>query len=188
MGLLMVAAVVFPASASFAGGRDAASWLSWTALQAIPSPTFTFDNGRGNHQLVTSFRWQVTPLSYSWSANELVSSVSIFMVNPVRRLAGSAELFVQPEVAFTDYPNAGLGRSSLGIGSRAFFPVDECGEYLSVSLGGKYVMRKSLSGAGVDTYAGEIGVYTLFGLVGMQLSIGNDPAARFSFSLYLKYY
>jgi hypothetical protein len=172
----------------YAAGQDVVSWLSWTALQAIPSPTFTVDAGDGNHRLATSFRWQVTPISYSWSANELVSPVSVMMVNPVRRLAGSAEIFLQPEISMANLQNSGLGKSSLGIGSRAFFPVDECGEYLSVSFGAKYLIRHSLDGNAANTFAGEIGLYSLFGLIGMQLSIGADPAARYSFSIYLKYY
>ncbi len=188
MGILMLGVLLLLQSSSYGGGLNTASWLSWAAVQAIPSPTITVDAGHGDHQMITSLRWQVVPLSYSWSANPLVSPVSVFMVNPVRRLAGSAEFFMQPEVAFKDFSNADLGRSSFGIGSRAFFPVDECGEYLSVSLGGKYVVRKSLSGTGASTYAGEIGVYTLFGLIGMQLSVCADPAARYSFSIYLKYY
>src|SRR5512146_2234192 len=110
----------------------------------------------------------------------LLSAIHGAPTNPFRRLAGSAELYMQPEVALEDFRNADLGRSSLGLGSRAFFPVDECGEYLSVSLGGKYLIRKSPTGSGASTFAGEFGVYTLFGTLGMQLSIAANPAARYS--------
>ena len=169
-----------------AGDRGALPWLSWTALQAIPSPTFTVDRGHGEQQRVTSFRWQITPISYSWSANELVSPVSYLKVNPIRRHAGSAEFFVQPEVAVRDYQFAGLSRSSLGIGSRAFLPVVEYGEYLSVSLGAKYIFRRSINGDNANAFAGEIGLYTYSGLIGLQL--GVEPEGRYSLSIYLKYY
>lgn len=184
----MLCALALSPGSTYAGDRGTMSWLTWAALQAVPSPTFTLDKGHGDHQTVLSFRWQITPISYSWSANELVSPVSYLKVNPVRRHAGSAELFVQPEVALEDFRNTDLSGSSLGLGSRAFFPVDECGEYLSVSLGGKYLIRKSPAGNGASTFAGELGVYTLFGTLGMQLSIAANPAARYSLSIYLKYY
>lgn len=167
---------------------DAGSWLSWTALQAIPSPTFTIDNGHGTHSLITSFRWQVTPLSYSWSANEMVSSVGFLKINPVRRHGGSVQIDLQPEIATRDLAHAGLGRSSLAVGSRAFFPLAEYGEYLSCSIGARYVLRRFLDGARANTLAGEIGLYTLFGLVGIQLGLGADPAARYSLSICLRYY
>jgi hypothetical protein len=169
-----------------AGGREALHWLSWTAIQAVPSPTFTIDNGQGRRGTITSFRWQITPFSYSWSANELVSPVSILKVNPVRRHGGSVELDLQPEIGTSDFANAGLKRSSFAIGSRTFLPLAEYGEYLSFSVGARYVFRKSLGGANVNTVAGEIGLYTLFGLIGVQLGVGADPAARYSLSFSLR--
>jgi hypothetical protein len=173
---------------ALARGPEAIHWLSWTAFQAVPSPTFTIDNGQGRHGTVLSFRWQITPISYSWSANELVSPVSILKVNPVRRHGGSVELDLQPEIGTKDFANAGLKRSSLAIGSRAFLPLAEYGEYLSFSVGARYVFRSSLAGANANTIAGEIGLYTLFGLIGVQLGIGSDPAARYSLSFSLRYY
>lgn len=162
--------------------------MAWAGLQAIPSPTFTIDDGSDGSRLLVSFRWHITPISYSWSANELVSPVRFLKVSPVRRHAGSIELFAQPELALSDYRFSSLERLSLALGTRAYLPLDEYGEYLSLSVGAKYVLRYFTDGTDAGAAGGEVGIYTLFGMVGLQVSVLAAPEARTSFCLSLRYY
>jgi hypothetical protein len=138
--------------------------------------------------VVSALRWTVTPLNYAFNTNPLVSPVQCFFVNPLRRHGGSVELFIQPVWALTAYHHADLDRFSVGLGARAFIPAEEFGEYLSFSVGGKYLVRRTAGGGNANCAAAEAGVYTLFGIVGLQIDYVADPANRFGVSLALKYY
>ncbi len=85
--------------------RPAVKLLSWTLLQAIPSPVYNHDASSVDGRLSFGLKWNIVPVNFSFAANKYVSPVQFFMVNPVRRNAGSVELFVQPEVS-----TAGFGR------------------------------------------------------------------------------
>ena len=69
--------------------------VNWTILQLIPNPAFIQETDKDNARLLFALRWEVTPINYSFSANKFISPLQFFKINPVRRFAGSAELFVQ---------------------------------------------------------------------------------------------
>lgn len=136
----------------------------WLATQLAPSPELAIGAGRAGLAL----RWQITPLLFSWGVDRRVSRWRAFVVDPFARHAGSVEAFVSPELLVTD-PTYFLVRP----GARAYVPVLEHGETLSVSLGASY-QRVST----VDAVAIEAGAYVLFGVVGLQASFAPGPATR----------
>ena len=163
-------------------------WTTWTALQAVPSPGFTLDHGAGGTSAVGELRWQVVPFNYSFGANPLSSPAQFFIVNPFHRHSGSIEAFLEPAWALKPFRRSGDDRLGAGFGVRMFLPLAEYGETLSFSIGAKYLAR----GAGEDRTANaaglELGVYTLFGIVGAKADLTTDPSHRAAFSLVLKYY
>jgi hypothetical protein len=184
--LLTAARLTFPAAAV---AQDAAArWATWTALQAVPSPIFTDDRGPCGGRLVPALQWHITPASFSFSANPLVSPFSILMVNPVRRYGGSVELFIQPEWALDGFAHADLDRLTVALGARGYVPVDEFGEYLSLSAGGSVLVRRSPGGTARNAAAVEAGVHTLYGILGFQVRYQFVSDSRYSIGLVLRYY
>ncbi|MBM4158847.1 MAG: hypothetical protein FJ216_08730 [Ignavibacteria bacterium] len=163
-------------------------WTSWALLQAFPSPFFVHDEGFNSSRLQFALKWNVTPFNYSFNANELVSPVSILMVNPIRRYGGSVELFLQPEWALSTYRNSGMKRFALNGGTRFYIPVSEGGEYLSVSLGVKYKFRKNLNGFEKNSTGLEFGVYTFFGIIGFQADYNFTSESRYNLGITIRYY
>ena len=82
--------------------------LTWSLLQLVPSPIFASDANENNARIQLSFQWQFIPLNFSFNANKYVSPVQFFMISPVRRFTGSAEIFVQPEIATTSFNYSGF--------------------------------------------------------------------------------
>ncbi len=161
---------------------------TWAVLQAVPSPVFFHDGNADESRLQFGLRWNVSPVNYSLKANPLVSKFQFFKVNPVRRYAGSAELFFQPEWALGPYRFAGLERFNFASGLRLYVPAIESGEYLALSVGGKVKTTKSESGETVNNASAEIGAYTLFGTLGFQFNYNFNSRNRYDFGLWLKYY
>ncbi len=139
-------------------------------------------------RLQFGLKWHITPVNYSFSANRLVSPVQFFKVNPVRRNSGSVELFLQPEWTTSGFQYSDLDRFNLSTGARLYIPVAEYGEYLSLSLGGKYNIRKNKSGQGSDFYSLEAGMYTFFGVLGLQFDYNFTSQSRYDIGINLKYY
>ncbi len=135
--------------------------LPWLAAQLLPSPELAV----GGDQVHLGVRWQVTPLLFAWGVNRKVSGWRTFVVEPGVRQGGAIEFFVSPEVLFT--PRVDL---LLRPGLRAYFPVLEHGEALSVSLGLSY-QRVGLT----DGVAFEAGAFILFGILGVHVSYAPGP-------------
>lgn len=122
-------------------------YLTWTLLQTLPSPVFIQDANSQNARILFGLRWQVTPVNISFRANKYISPVQFFMINPVRKFTGSAEIFLQPEWTTAGFKYANLNRFGISAGSRITIPVSGDGENFSISLGGKYTYRKDLLGS-----------------------------------------
>jgi hypothetical protein len=170
------------------GEKPVTEILTWTLIQVIPSPSFYQDNNGNNSRLQFGLKWNITPLSYSFNANKLASKWSFFEVNPLRRHAGSVELFAQPEWTTSDYEYADLKRFSISPGIRFYAPLVEYGEYLSCSLGLKYSVRQSRSGDDKDTFGLEFGAYSFFGIAGFNFTYNFSSQSRYNFSINIKYY
>ena len=185
--LIIIIAVISNANAQ-SNSSAPVKWITWTLLQAVPSPSFFDDRNDADARLRFGFRWDVTPLNYSFNANKLVSPVQMFFVNPVRRYGGSVELFVQPEWMTGSYHYSDLSRFHFNTGVRGFLPLAERGERLAVSAGGLYKFRENKSGDNNDTYAVELGVYTFFGMLGLKFDYYFKGQNKFDFSINIKYF
>jgi hypothetical protein len=178
---------------SFAQEKDLSEktftkYATWLLLQAIPSPAFVSDANDNNARIQFSLRWQITPINFSFKTNKFVSPVQFFMINPVRRVTGSAELFIQPEIATSGFEYSGFENFGLNTGTRVVIPVQEMGENISMSLGGKYTFRKNAI-TGENGYPGvEAGVYFFGGIIGVQFTKNFNKNNLYSFSFYLKYF
>ena len=168
--------------------RKNTKYLTWGLLQLIPSPLVVSDANNDNARVQFGFQWQFIPVNFSFRANRFVSPVQFFMINPVRRFTGSAELFVQPEVVTSGFKYSGFNFFALNTGGRFIIPVQELGENISASLGAKYTFRKN-DLMGESGYTGiEAGVYFFGGMVGFQFVKNFSNNNRFSLSLYMKYF
>lgn len=141
----------------------------------------------GNNDINFGFRWQIIPLNYSFSANKYVSKFQAFFIKPVRRFAGSAEIFIQPEIALRDFNNGNNNNFWISGGARIILPVTDYGEALSASVGVKYNFHKNTSD-GYDNYPGiEGGLYFMGGL-GLQANYNFNEFNKINFGLFIKYY
>ncbi|MCI0472361.1 MAG: hypothetical protein L0Y76_02125 [Ignavibacteria bacterium] len=185
--LILIIACYCKANAQ-SNSSAAVKWTTWALLQAVPSPSFFDDRNENDARLRFGFRWDVTPVNYSFNANELVSPVQMFFVNPVRRYGGSVELFVQPEWMTGSYHYSDLSRFHFNTGVRGFLPLAERGERLALSAGALYKIRKNKSDNYNDTYAVELGVYTFFGMLGLKFDYYLKGQNKFDFSINIKYF
>lgn len=163
-------------------------YISWTLLQFIPSPVFYDDYNENDSGLRFGLRWQITPVNLSFSANEFVSPVQFFKINPVRRFAGSAELFVQPEIATGSFQYSDLNKFGINIGTRLILPLVERGEDLAFSVGGRYSVRNSKSNVDKSHFGIETGLYFVGGIFGIQYSRNFNSATNYDFGLYFKFF
>lgn len=156
-----------------------AAILLWSAIQLVPSPQWTFPEGAGPRFGV---RWQITPVLYSVGIRRGLSPWRFFLVEPNVRHAGSFEVFFSPEYNLTPGPpERGLGARG---GARVYLPLAHAGEYLSCS-GGASALATSEGVSG----AVEVGLYTLLGTLGLQVTHAPDPRARSTtLTLSLRYF
>lgn len=139
----------------------------WTATQLIPSPLLVI----GERHVGGGLRWQVTPLVYSFGVAE--RPWRTFYVSPIARHSGSIELHASPEWSCCA---ADSGRSwLLRAGLRLYLPLIEHGEVLSWSIGGSYYRALGQTDGG---FAGDIGLYTLFGVLGLTVTVSPELARR----------
>ncbi len=136
---------------------------AWAIAQTIPSPEIAI----AEKQAYFGLRWQVTPVLYAFNTHRGARPWRAFIAEPGIRQAGSIEAFASPE--YLAIGSSAPGRWSLRLGTRAYFPVLEHGEYLSFSLGTSY---STFAGGGVG-YEG--GVYVLFGVLGIQVTYSPSP-------------
>jgi hypothetical protein len=146
---------------------------AWLLLQLLPSPEVAVGrvhepnaNGITEPKTEAAFglRWQVTPLLWSWGTNRRVSRWRSFVVDPLARHAGSLELS-----GSIDWFFGNVDRAIVRPGVRAYFPVAQRGEYLSVSLGtSTYAYDEKMR------VAYDVGAYVLWGLFGVQATIAPE--------------
>jgi hypothetical protein len=165
-----------------------AKYLTWTALQLLPSPVFIQDSDGRNAHVLFGLRWQVTPINISFRSNKYSTPFQFFMINPVRKFTGSIEIFLQPEWALAGFKYSNLARFGINAGSRITIPVSGDGENLSVSVGGKYNYRKDLIGNKNGFFGIEAGVYAIYGILGIQFSYNFDSRSKYNIGIYFKYF
>jgi hypothetical protein len=178
LAVTLALAATTPCAASPGGtraalGRSAATEpairpsLAWAMFQLVPSPEWLVEQGTVRFGL----RWQVTPLLYSFGIHRKLSPWRSFIAEPLVRHAGSLELFGSPEY-IAGGPSSG-GNWLLRGGVRAYFPLVQRGDYLSCSLGGS-----ALHFRGEPAASYEAGLYTFFGVLGVQVTYTPAPALR----------
>jgi hypothetical protein len=152
--------------------------LLWAATQLAPSPELLLGSRDG--MVHSGLRWQVTPLAYSFGINRATNPWRTLVVEPLARHSGSIELYVAPELVFFDGTKA-----LLRPGIRAYAPLFEHGEALSVSIGSSYQRF-----IGRDAVALEAGVYFLFGILGVQWTqvLRRDAGFQTSLALSVRYF
>ena len=133
--------------------------LAWALAQLVPSPELGF----GEDGALFGLRWQLTPFSYSFGIDRRLSPFRAFVVEPLVRTSGSLEIFFSPEYLAFDAPLS--ERFGFRTGVRAFFPLVERGEYVSLSLGAGYAWFGERDGASY-----QAGLYFLFGFFGIEQS------------------
>lgn len=163
-------------------------YLYWSILQLIPSPAFFQDSDENNARIQFGFKWNITPLSISFNPNKYVSPVQFFYIYPARRFSGSAELFVQPEIATSEFKYSSLSVFGISGGPRIILPLAEKGEHIAFSLGVKYTYRKNFNEGNNDYYGVEGGIYFLGGLLGLQYTQNFNTKTNYNFNLYIKYF
>lgn len=163
-------------------------YTTWTLLQLIPSPTFFQDSGNDNARIQFGFKWNITPINVSFNPNKYVSPVQFIIIDPVRRFTGSAEIFVQPELATATFDYSDLSVFGISTGSRIILPIYEKGENLSFSLGGKFTYRKNFSGGKDYYYGAEAGLYFFGGMLGLQYTHNFETSTKYNFNIYIKYF
>ncbi|MCL2776516.1 MAG: hypothetical protein FWD73_00830 [Polyangiaceae bacterium] len=155
-------------SYSYAGRHEYPSF-AWIAAQLVPSPELAFgrvqrigiDGHAENESIVTfGFRWQVTPILWSWGTHRAISPWRFVVVDPLARHAGSIETDLAIE-----YLGGDADRLLLRPGVHATFPIVQRGESLSASLGTSVYWYD-----GTARMAYTVGTYFLSGLFGVELT------------------
>jgi hypothetical protein len=163
-------------------------WSTWAILQAVPSVTYFEDRNETDSKLKFGLEWQVIPFSYGFNTNKYVSPVSFFYINPVKRFAGSFELFFEPEYIPGDFKYAKLKKFMFKTGGRFVIPAAQKGEYLAFSFGAGYYNQKTKNNLINDGLSYEAGVYSFFGMLGVKFSYNQNAPSRYNIGLYIKYY
>lgn len=163
-------------------------YVTWGLLQLIPSPTFYQDSNGDDVRIQFGLKWNIVPINISFNPNKYVSPVQMFMISPVRRFTGSAELFIQPELATSSFDYSSLSVFGLSIGSRVILPIYEKGENLSLSFGAKYTYRKNFLEDNNFYYGAEAGLYFFAGMLGLQYTHNFETKTRYDISFYIKYF
>lgn len=151
------------------------TWV-WALTQLAPSPVLRL----GGEVIEPALRWQLTPLAYAFGLDPRVPRWRGWVVEPLARHAGSVELAVQPELA----PGATHPWGARAW-ARLYLPLAERGEALSASVALGYQRTHTY-----DAPAVELGVYALFGVLGLQLShaLAPEHAGRTTVALSVRYF
>jgi hypothetical protein len=151
---------------------------AWLVAQAIPSPLLVI----GREHVGGGLRWQLTPLLYSFGIAE--RPLRTFYVTPIARHAGSIELHASPEWSCCA-PHGDVSWLLRG-GLRLYLPLIEHGEVLSWSFGGSYYHSLGDRDGG---FAGDLGLYTLFGVFGLHVTVSPLlPRRELVVSLNIRYF
>jgi len=137
----------------------------WVLAQLVPSPLLV----AGSSHVGAGFRWQVTPVVYSFGV--AAHPFRAFVVDPVARHSGAIELYLSPEWACCapTGTTSWIGRA----GSRLYLPLIGRGESLASSVGASYYRAGDSNGA-----AAEVGVYVLYGVFGLTLTVAPTLKRR----------
>lgn len=176
------------ANSQVKSGNEFLKWATWAALQTVPSITFFEDRNENNSKFKFGLQWQVIPFSYSFNANKYVPKLNFFFIPPVKRYAGSFELFFQPEYITGEFKYTDLKKFMYKSGARVVLPVFQKGEYLSVSLGAGYYNQRTTENNIIDGITYEAAIYSFFGMLGLKFNYNQKAASRYTFGLYFKYY
>ena len=144
--------------------------LNWILMRFIPSTNWTYENTNVHNETnaAIGFRWQITPIAYTFGLNDKLSRFRYFMVDPLARNSGSIELFLQPEWNNFKYINH---KWAINTGARLYLPLSSYGEHFSTSFAvTNYVI------ANTNNLKLEVGAYTLFGVFGVQFGYLPNPA------------
>jgi hypothetical protein len=161
-------------SASRDGPRPTVLWL---VTQAVPSPEWIL-GGSGSR---FALRWQITPLLYTFALRRELSPWRSFVVEPLARHGGSLELYLSPEYVMS---GKRFERLMPRLGARAYFPIVERGDVVSMSLGTSYFSYRTDAGV-----AFEGGFYVLAGVLGAQFAWSpSNTGADWIVTLSLKYF
>jgi hypothetical protein len=137
----------------------------WAVAQLIPSPLFVASSDR----VGAGVRWQITPFVYAFGVT--AKPIRAFVVEPVARHAGAVELYMSPEWACCA-PADHTSWIARG-GVRLYLPLVGRGEALTGSLGGSYYRAGGGDGASV-----EVGIYVLFTMFGLTVTVSPGLAGR----------
>jgi hypothetical protein len=147
----------------------------WVLAQLVPSPEIAVGSQRhidaSGHvdegpRATWGLRWQLTPVLWSWGVHRSQSRWRWFIVDPLARHSGS----IEASTAF-EYIGGDIDRVLVRPGVRAYLPIAQKGESLSVSIGETvYAFDYGLR------VGHEVGLYTLSGLVGLQVTIAPTHA------------
>jgi hypothetical protein len=163
-------------------------YVSWVLLQLIPSPTLYQDANGENARIQFGFKWHITPFSVSFRPNKYVSPFQSFFIYPARRFPGSAEIFIDPELATSSFEYSDVGIFGASLGSRVVLPLTGRGENLCFSLGGKFTLRKNFDNDKNYYYGAEAGIYFFGGLIGFQYTQNFNTKTKYNINLYIKYF
>ena len=145
----------------------------WYFLQLLPSPGFKIGASSA------SFRWQLTPLLYSWGVHPRISPWRFGITEPLTRVSGSIEFPLQ--IGYAPTPISTQWHWS--VGARAYFPVAEYGEGWSLSLGAFRSQKANQSG-----WTTEAGAWFLFGFFGFTAAYTpNLPSEEWAFHFRIRY-
>lgn len=149
---------------------------AWTFAQLVPSPLYVASSDR----VGGGVRWQITPLVYSFGV--AAKPLRTFIIEPVARHAGAVELYGSPEWACCA---AGDETSWIARGgARLYLPLIGRGEALTGSLGGSYYRAAGGDGASV-----EAGIYVLFAMLGVTVTVSPRLVGREVISaLHIRYF
>jgi hypothetical protein len=162
VGLAVAAATCAQPARVHAGPEPGVAWF---ATQLVPSPSWGGDRRERSFGL----RWQLTPVLWSWGIHHRAPSrTRFFVVEPSYRHTGAIELAVEPEWRARTAGGPFLARA----GVRAYFPIFERGEGLSVSTAALYAVDRDGLAPGV-----AVGLHALFGLIGIELAHAPGLAA-----------
>jgi hypothetical protein len=150
----------------------------WGVSQLIPSPEWITTSYRAKFGM----RWQITPLLFSFGMNKKLSPWKYFMVSPLSRQSGSAEIFITPEYLNIEkkLKDKWLFRS----GVRIYLPLWQKGEYASLSVAASYY---NFNGQNGISYEG--GLYLFAGILGFQTTYSPDFInSEWIFTIRLRYF
>jgi len=153
--------------------------FSWFVTQLVPSPELAFGTDKGESKTAFGLRWQVTPVLWSWGLSPRVDRFRYLVVDPLARMSGSLAL----ELHF-EYLGGHVDRVLARPGVKATFPLVSRGEYLAFSLGTSVYSYDDRAHV-----AHDVGVYTLFGVLGAVATIapGHDALTTIA-TLRLRYF